>query len=359
MGRNTKYNWEELLKEYLASEYLTKTDFAKAKGINPSLLRRNTTNWPNKGNGETKIKGQKVSKKNESNVTQKDVTKKSNNKKENTKSNVTKNVSKKGNNKGTQKASNKSKSRIKDYLVSVIENESDELTEKELLFCFYFVNKHQFNATKSYQEAFGCTYDSARVLGCNLLTKLCIRKEINRLKKIKYQSIMLQPDDIVEKHMRIAFSNITDYVEFGRVEVPVMGAFGPIMIKQKVINGATGQEEERQFPLTQIVNDIRFKESIEVDGSLIKSVKQGRNGASIELIDPQKSMDWLEHYFEWNPSDKHKKHFEEEKLKLERQRLELEKAKINNPNEEKEDDGLLDALKAKAGEVWADENTSN
>jgi hypothetical protein len=42
MGRNALHNWEELLKEYLASQYVTKTDFAKAKGINPSLLRRNT-----------------------------------------------------------------------------------------------------------------------------------------------------------------------------------------------------------------------------------------------------------------------------------------------------------------------------
>jgi RNA recognition motif-containing protein len=53
MGRTTIHNWEELLKEYLKSEYLNKTDFAKAKGINPSLLHRNSVNWPNKGKGET------------------------------------------------------------------------------------------------------------------------------------------------------------------------------------------------------------------------------------------------------------------------------------------------------------------
>jgi hypothetical protein len=38
MGRIAKYNWEELLKEYLASEYQNKTEFAKAKDINPSLF---------------------------------------------------------------------------------------------------------------------------------------------------------------------------------------------------------------------------------------------------------------------------------------------------------------------------------
>ena len=76
-GRNAIHNWEELLKEYLASEYVTITDFAKAKGNYPSLLRRNSVNWPNKGKGETESKVNKSpkpdqdSKENKSNVTKK------------------------------------------------------------------------------------------------------------------------------------------------------------------------------------------------------------------------------------------------------------------------------------------------
>lgn len=323
MGRSAKYNWEELLKEYLASEYQNKTEFAKAKGINPSLLRRNTTNWPNKGAGETKLKAQKVSKKNNSNVTKKESN--TTNKKRVT--NVTKEKTKKK----SRKVSENAKTVIKDFL----DKPREQLTEKELLFCFYFA--HSLNATQSYMKAYGCSYASAHANAFRLMAKDSIKAEIQRLKEIKYQSLMLNIDDLVEKHMRIAFSDITDFVEFGQVERPVMGAFGPIMIKRKVINGVTGQEEERPFPLTKIVNDVRFKESAEVDGSLIKSVKVGRDGASIELLDPTKSMEWLERYFMWNPMDKHKVAFDKAKLKLEEEKVRVQRELLekDKPPEDK------------------------
>jgi phage terminase small subunit len=327
MGRTAIHNWEELLKEYLASKYVTKTDFAKAKGINPSLLRRNTTNWPNKGAGETKLKGQKVSKKNQSNVTQKDVTEKGNKKTESGKSNVTskvtKKVTRKSNQKSIKKAAKKDKSKVKNYLAVVVKNEPEELTEKELLFCFNFVNVHQFNALQSYFKAYDCAYNTARVEGPRLLLKPAIRTEIQRLKKIKYQSIMVQADDLVEKNMRIAFSSITDFADFGQIEVPLISNGKPVMINRPAINMQTGQEEERKVPLTKVVNDVRFKESSEVDGSLIKSIKVGKDGSSIELLDPQKSMDWLEKYFQWNPMDRHKVDFDNKRLKLQEQELAL------------------------------------
>lgn len=222
----------------------------------------------------------------------------------------------------TKKDASKNSSKNKFQIQEYIEPEKPkELTEKEQLFCFYFVNVHQFNATKSYQAAYGCTYESARRLGSLLLTKIDIRAEIDRLKEIKYQSIMLKADDLVEKHMRIAFSQITDFVEFSRVEVPVMGPFGPVMVKQTVINGLTGKEEERAFPVTKIINEVRIKESSEVDGSLIKSISQGKDGIKIEPYDAQKSMDWLERYFQWNPMDRHKVDFDRKRLALQEQEL--------------------------------------
>jgi Phage terminase, small subunit len=328
MGRNAIHNWEELLKEYLASEYVTKTDFAKAKGINPSLLRRNTVNWPNKGICKPGPKAQvkdKVSKKNSNNVTKKDVTKQSNtiNKKRVTdKSNDTKKVTEKVIKKKNKKASKEAKVLIKNYL----DKPKEQLTEKELLFCFYFVNKHQFNATKSYQEAFGCSYETANSEAYKLMVKPGIRAQIQRLKEIKYQSILVQADDLVEKYMRIAFSSITDFVEFGRVEV-VIGT-----IKRKVFNVTSGKEESIEFPLTKIVNDVRFKESSEVDGSIIKSIKNGRDGASIELLDPQKAMEWLERYFMWSPMDRHKVAFDKAKLKIEQEKVNIERETANKGN---------------------------
>ena len=48
MGRKAKYDWDKLLKEYLEFKYQNKTEFAQAKGINPSYFRRNTINWQEK-----------------------------------------------------------------------------------------------------------------------------------------------------------------------------------------------------------------------------------------------------------------------------------------------------------------------
>lgn len=320
MGRKAIHDWEELLKEYLKSEYLNKSEFAKAKGINPSLLRRNTTNWPNKSRGETepKIQNQpeeKVIKKNKSNVTKKESNGKLKNDKSN-KSNVTKKVKEK-----VAKKAKSTKSKIKDYLVTVQpKSKPEECTEKEKLFCQYFIRN--FNATQSYFKAFeGCTYNTAHAEGYKLLAKPCVRAEVNRLKRQRQKALMAKAEDIVEKHMRIAFSDITDYVEFGRMEVPVMGAFGPVMLIQKVINGTTGQEEERSFPVTKIINDVRFKESVEIDGTIISEVKVGRDGASIKLLDPQKSLEWLDRYFEMNPMDRHKKEYDLKRLKLQEQEI--------------------------------------
>ena len=83
MARKSKYDWEALFREYLKSEYTNKTAFAKAKGINPSFFRRNTTDLPEKGKEvekaeKAKPKQNKVTAKKKSNVTPKPKKKESN-----------------------------------------------------------------------------------------------------------------------------------------------------------------------------------------------------------------------------------------------------------------------------------------
>ena len=53
-------------------------------------------------------------------------------------------------------------------------------------------------------------------------------------------------------------------VEFGREKVQVMGAFGPIEVE----NPKTGKKE----PLMKEVNTVRFRESTDVDGTIIVDV---------------------------------------------------------------------------------------
>lgn len=163
----------------------------------------------------------------------------------------------------------------------VIENPN--LTDKQRLFCLKYIRC--FNATKAYQKAYGCGYDVASVGGYDLLRNPKVAAEILRLKQERLNREFFSEHDIFQKYMDIAFADITEYLEFGRETVPVMGAFGPVMVDDDLGLG--------KVPLMKEVNTVRFRESSEVDGTLLTEVKQGKDGASIKLADRMKALDWL------------------------------------------------------------------
>lgn len=163
----------------------------------------------------------------------------------------------------------------------VIEN--IELTDKQRLFCLYFVKN--FNATKAYQKAYESDYETAMRCGSRMLRNVEVKQEIQRLKEERLKREYLSENDIFQKYMDIAFSDITDYVEFGREQIQVMGAFGPVMV--------VDEETGKKVPLMKNVNTVRFKESSDVDGTIISEVKQGKDGTSIKLMDREKALRWL------------------------------------------------------------------
>lgn len=142
-----------------------------------------------------------------------------------------------------------------------------------------------FQCDKAYQKAYGSDYRTAQSNGYQLLTNTYIRNEIQRPKQNRLNRELLSEEDIFQKYMDIAFADITDYVEFGREEIPVMGPFGPIVIKDE----KTGEKVE----VKKEVNTVRFKESFAVDGTLVTEVKQGKDGASIKLADRMKALQWI------------------------------------------------------------------
>ena len=161
--------------------------------------------------------------------------------------------------------------------------ENSELTDKQRLFCICYVRC--FNATKAYQKAYGCDYRTAQSNGYKLLTNTYIKQEIHNLKQNRLNREFLSEEDVFQKYIDIAFADITDYVSFGRETVEVMGAFGPVQVK----NEKTGKKEI----LKREINTVRFKESDSVDGRLISEIKQGKDGASIKLADRMKALQWL------------------------------------------------------------------
>ena len=168
-----------------------------------------------------------------------------------------------------------------DEVSSIIEN--PELTDKQRLFCVHYIRS--FNATKAYQKAYGCSYENAMQNGSRMLRNDKVKEEILRLKQERLNREFLSESDIFQKYMDIAFADITDYMTFGTEEVPVMAIYGPVKIKDP----ETGEEKQ----LTKIVNTVRFKDSTEVDGTILSEVKQGKDGASIKLPDRMKALRWL------------------------------------------------------------------
>ena len=180
--------------------------------------------------------------------------------------------------------------------------ENTELNDKQRLFCLYYVKS--FNATRSYMKAYGCDEYTGMANGSRLLSKAKIKEEVYRLKQNRLNREMLSQEDLFQKYMDIAFADITDFLEFGREEVEVMGPFGPIMVE---VEG-----EKEKVPLMKEVNVVKFKNSGELDGTLISEVKQGKDGASIKLHDRMKALEWLTVHMD---------------MATERQRLEMAKLK--------------------------------
>ena len=209
--------------------------------------------------------------------------------------------------------------------------ESSELDEERQLFCIYYLKYH--NKVKAYQKVKPSTpYNSACVMASRWSKEPAVIEEINRLKKELYEDALLDPHDIVQKYIDIAFADINDYLEYGREEVPVI-----------VKNPITGEDGI----LKQTVNMVKFKESAYVDGTILSEVKKGKDGASIKLSDRMKALDWLSKHMNLAT--------EEQRAKIDLIKAQTRKIAIDDEKEEIEDDGFLDALNASAKEDWEDE----
>lgn len=214
--------------------------------------------------------------------------------------------------------------------------ENQELTDKQKMFCLYYVKS--FNATKAYRKAYGVDEYSAMAAASRLMSKDYIKAEICRLKQAKMCREMLSEEDIFQKYMDIAFSDITDYVDFGQEIVPVMGAFGPIQV--------TDQDTGEKVTLQKRVNAVRFKESYEVDGTLIQEVGQGKDGAKIKLMDKQKALSWIADHMDFATA--------EQAAKIENLKAGTAKLKGEDPSDSIPNDGFMEALNGSAADDWGD-----
>lgn len=211
---------------------------------------------------------------------------------------------------------------------------NEEMSEKHKLFVLEYLR--DFNATRA-AMAVGYSKKTAYSIGWELLRKPEIQEEIKRHKERIADDVGISIQRVIAEYLKIAFADVTEYLEFGQRVVPVIGMYGPVY---------DGEGEHRK-PVTEIVNFIDLKESTEIDGTLISEVKQGKDGVSIKLHSKMKALEKLEKYLDFMTI--------EQKLKV--QLLQAQVKQIESGDDEVEDDGFIEALNGRVSEVWDDVDT--
>ncbi len=201
---------------------------------------------------------------------------------------------------------------------------NDDLTDKQRLFCIYYLKLH--NATKAYQKAYQCRYETAMVNGCKLLRNPKIDKQLKELKAERMNSAFLTTEDILQKYIDIAFADINDYLE--------------VEVKTK---------EREDGTLARWNNVVVLSD---FDGSIVTEISQGKDGVKVKLADKMRALDFLAKYNGMLSADV------VQKLEMEREKLAIMKRKEAPEDEEIEDDGFIAALSTHVGEVWDDEEES-
>lgn len=184
------------------------------------------------------------------------------------------------------------------------------LSEKAQKFCEYFVEGYN-KKTALINAGFECI-DSQ--YSYRLLRDPRVQRYIHWLKARALKAVFVNAEDLLDHWIRIAFADMTDFVD----------------IKKTYIT---------------------LKPANLVDGQLIKSIKSGKDGVSIELHDKMKALDNLAKYMEGMPKE-WKQKVEERKLELQAEELAIKKQMYELNNPAPEEDGFLAAIKESAKVVW-------
>lgn len=187
-----------------------------------------------------------------------------------------------------------------------------KLTEMQQRFCEAYVSSHNIK-----MALIKAGYKEDTVLGYMIRKKPAAKRYIQWLKARIVNEAIISGAEIIEQWLKIAFADMTDFVDIHKYS-------------------------------------ISLKPADQIDGQLIKTIKSGKDGVSVELYDKLKALDSLAKYTEDMPKD-YKQIIEEKKLELMQQEFELKKKVYDMDSVEKEDDGFIEALSKSAKVIWEDE----
>ena len=218
---------------------------------------------------------------------------------------------------------------LKDEIAEKIYEEvfSADLSEKQRQFVLYYLAS--YNADQSYMKAYGCKNKAVAHGNAYWLLKSSeIQSAIKKAKKIMQVSYNIDPTQYLDFLLKAAHADIGDYISFSEEEVPVMDKEGNVLYDE-----TTGEAMKKKVNRMHLVN------SNEVDTSIVTSIKQGRDGITINLVDKLKAWEKIKDFFDWQQK-------KEEKNKMDNNIIEA----INNSAktawvEGEENNDLEEALK--------------
>lgn len=187
------------------------------------------------------------------------------------------------------------------------------LNEKQQRFCEAYVYSH--NIRTAMLKAGYKTGET--ISGYSLAKRPSVKRYIQWLKARLLRDAMISGRELIEEWVRIAFADMTDFVDV--------------------------------YP-----SSVKLKPSDTIDGQLVKAIKVGRDGVSIELYDKLKAMDSLAKYTQDMPKE-FRQVLDDRRLTLLEEEFQLKKRIYDLESQEGENDGFLEAIAQSAKVVWENE----
>ena len=183
---------------------------------------------------------------------------------------ATKNVATKRNKNATQHK-NVATSQKADQVIGELSD--SDLTDKQKAFVIEYVRL--FNATQAYINVYGVDYTTAMVNGSRMLRNAKVQSLIQELREARLHDLGANRQDILNDLMKQSFSDIGNYLDFGKNDVQLKDEYGEDAV------------DKDGKPLISHRSWVQLKDKSKVDTSLIKKVSIGRDGVVLDLYDKQ------------------------------------------------------------------------
>lgn len=193
-----------------------------------------------------------------------------------------------------------------------------ELTARQLIFSDEYLT--DLNATQAAIRA-GYSKKTAEQTASRLLRNVKVQEYIEKRKKDRLQRIEITQDAVLQEIAIVAFANATDYVK-------VVERDATVEIDGKIIPLLDAEGNPVKY---KTVEPVLTEELTENQKRALAIIKRGRDGFEIKPYDKLAALEKLGRH------------------------LGLFDKKTETDDDEKDDDGFIDALRSEAKSVWEEE----